>query len=317
MPPVLIAEVPVSLTGKRCDVALAELFPQYSRARLAEWIRQQRVELDGRHPRPRDPVRLGQQLRLDAEAEAVLVDAPEAIELEVLLEDPEFFVLAKPAGLVVHPGAGNRSGTLVNALLHRDPTLVALPRAGVVHRLDKDTSGVMVVARTLASHHALVKALARRAVRREYLALVQGQVIAGGSIEAPIGRHPVDRLKMAVVESGKPATSHYRVVERFAAHTLLRVQLETGRTHQIRVHLAHRRMPIVGDPLYGGPLRLPAGASAATREALHAFRRQALHAETLAFSHPASGDEVRVSTPPPTDFQQLLTVLRAEAASGR
>lgn len=309
----LEAQVPLSLSGKRCDAALAQLFPQFSRARIAEWIKQGQALVDGRSLRPRDPVRAGELVRLQVEHETVTADAPEAIAIDILREDPAFFVLAKPAGLVVHPGAGNRSGTLVNALLHRDPALSALPRAGVVHRLDKDTSGVMVVARTLQCHHHLVKALARREVRREYLALVLGQVIAGGSIEAPIGRHPGDRLRMAVVDSGKPALSHYRIEERLPAHTLLRVQLASGRTHQIRVHLAHLRMPIIGDPLYGGPLRLPAGASSAVHDALRGFRRQALHAETLVFAHPDTGEEVKVSTPPPADFTALLATLRAEA----
>jgi 23S rRNA pseudouridine1911/1915/1917 synthase len=245
----------------------------------------------------------------------MLADAPEAIDLNLLAEDPEFFVVNKPAGLVVHPGAGNRTGTLVNALLHRDPSLAGLPRAGVIHRLDKDTSGALVAARTLTAHHTLTKAMAAREIRREYLTLVFGKVISGGTIDAPIGRHPTDRIRMAVIEDGKPAVSHYRVVERFGAHTLLRVALETGRTHQIRVHMAHLRWSIVGDPLYGGSLRLPAGASETLKDALRGFKRQALHAETLVFAHPVTGEEVRNSAPLPDDMRQLLQVLRTETAA--
>ncbi|GMU42967.1 MAG: 23S rRNA pseudouridine(1911/1915/1917) synthase RluD [Xanthomonadales bacterium] len=305
------AHIPMSAAGLRMDAALAQTFPQFSRARLTQWLKDGRIVVEDRSPRPRDSARGGERVRLCAELETVGSDAPEDIALDLLVEDPAFFVIAKPAGLVVHPGAGNRSGTLVNALLHRDPALVALPRAGIVHRLDKDTSGALVVARTPAAHHALVKALAKRQITREYLALVQGRVIAGGSIDAPIGRHPGDRLRMAVVEGGKPARSHYRVVERFDAHTLLRVALETGRTHQIRVHLAHLHWPIIGDPLYGGGLRLPAGSSPALVEVLRGFRRQALHAQTLVFAHPVDGREVRATAPLPVDFQTLLEALRA------
>lgn len=310
---ILEATIPMNAGGMRFDAALAQAFPQFSRSKLTAWLKDGKVEVDGRPPRPRDAARGGERVRLHAEVETVTVDAPEDIALDVLIEDPDFYVLNKPAGLVVHPGAGNRSGTLVNALLHKDPALAALPRAGVVHRLDKDTSGAMVVARTQEAHHALVKALAKRQISREYLALVMGRVIAGGSIDAPIGRHPTDRLRQAVVDSGKPALSHYRVVERFPAHTLLRVALETGRTHQIRVHLSHLRWPIVGDPLYGGNLRLPVGASEALKTALREFRRQALHAETLAFAHPRTGAEVRATAPVPQDFIDLLDVLRHSA----
>jgi 23S rRNA pseudouridine1911/1915/1917 synthase len=312
---ILTAVLPAEVAGLRFDAALARAFPQYSRSRLTDWIKEGKALLEGRVARPRDLVAGGELVRIEAEIEAVIADAPEDIALSVLHEDPDCYVLAKPAGLVVHPGAGNRSGTLVNALLHRDPALANLPRAGVVHRLDKDTSGVMVVARTPEAHHALVKALAGREISREYLALVTGQVISGGTVDAPIARHPTDRLKMAVVEDGKPAVSHYRVVERFPAHTLLRVSLETGRTHQIRVHMAHLRMPIVGDPLYAGAFRLLKGASPGLTAALRGFRRQALHAETIAFAHPRTGEEVRVSSPPPEDFQALLAALRADAKS--
>ncbi len=303
--------IPADAAGTRFDAALARTFPQYSRSRLAAWIKDGAVLLSGKPARTRDIVRGGEAVNVDVEIEAASSDAPEAIALNILIDDPAFLVLNKPAGLVVHPGAGNRTGTLVNALLHYDSTLAELPRAGVVHRLDKDTSGVMVVARTLDAHQRLVKALSLRNVRREYLALVAGNVISGGTVDAPIARHPNDRLKMAVVDDGRPAVSHYRVVERFAAHTLLRVQLETGRTHQIRVHMAHIRKPIVGDPLYGGSLKLPPAASAEATTALRGFKRQALHAETLAFAHPISGADVSTSAPPPADFLALLSALRA------
>ena len=302
--------IPLNMGGMRCDAALAQTFPQFSRSKLSAWLKDGKVLIEGRVARPRDAMRGGESVSLSAQVEIQTIDAPEKIALDVLIEDPDFYIINKPAGLVVHPGAGNRTGTLVNALLHRDPALTALPRAGIVHRLDKDTSGALVVARTLEAHHTLVKSLALRDVSREYLALVFGRVIAGGTIDAPVGRHPTDRLRMAVVENGKPAVSHYRVVERFAAHTLLRVALETGRTHQIRVHLSHLRWPIVGDPLYGGGFRLPAGASEPLREVLRGFKRQALHAETLAFAHPRTGEEVRATAPVPEDFKAMLEALR-------
>lgn len=217
-------------------------------------------------------------------------------------------VIDKPAGLVVHPGAGNREGTLQNALLHHDPQLAELPRSGIVHRLDKDTSGLMVVARSLAAHTALVAQLQARSVRREYLALVNGCPVAGGTVEAPIGRHPRDRKRMAVVERGRPATTHYRVEERLAAHTLLRCFLETGRTHQIRVHMAHAGYPLVGDPVYGGRLRLPPRATEAQRQALRAFQRQALHAARLALDHPESGERLSWEAPCPKTWPRCWPV---------
>jgi 23S rRNA pseudouridine1911/1915/1917 synthase len=238
---------------------------------------------------------------------------PQDIPLDIRYQDDQLLVINKPAGLVVHPAAGNPDGTLQNALLHYDPALASLPRAGIVHRLDKDTSGLMVVARSLAAHKSLVEQLQARSVHREYLALVQGQVTAGGSVDAPVGRHPRDRLRMAVVPSGKPALTHYRVLERFPAHTLLLVRLETGRTHQIRVHMASIHHPLVGDPLYGGRARVPRGASDGLRDALSDFRRQALHARRLELRHPATGEAVAWEAEMPADFAGLLDALREAA----
>jgi 23S rRNA pseudouridine1911/1915/1917 synthase len=235
----------------------------------------------------------------------------------ILHADDDVLVIDKPAGLVVHPGAGNPRGTLVNALLHHDPRLVGLPRAGIVHRLDKDTSGLMVVARSLRAHAALVEQLSEREVHRQYVAVVVGPMIAGGTVRAPIGRHATDRVRQAVVAegAGKDAVTHYRVRERFRAHTLVECRLETGRTHQIRVHMAYAKHPLVGDPLYGGSFKLPKAATPELSDALRNFGRQALHAERLVFRHPVSGEEVAVQSPLPDDLQRLLAVLRDDTAA--
>ncbi|MEQ1514090.1 MAG: 23S rRNA pseudouridine(1911/1915/1917) synthase RluD [Lysobacteraceae bacterium] len=306
------AVVPDAASGRRFDAVLAELFPEFSRSRLAEWIKSGDALLDGRQVRPRDPVRGGEVVALTAVLEIQTRSEPEDIALDVLYEDEDVFVLNKPAGLVVHPGAGNPAGTLVNALLHRDPSLATLPRAGIVHRLDKDTSGVMVVARTLPAHTALVAQLSAREVHRQYLAVVVGALVSGGTANAPIDRHPRDRLRQTVREDGREAVTHYRLRERFRAHTLLECRLETGRTHQIRVHMAHIKHPIIGDPLYGGPLKLPKGATTGLVESLRGFKRQALHAETLEFIHPLSGEPIRCSTPMPADMQALVAALRED-----
>ena len=311
------AIVPDSAAGRRFDAALAELFPEFSRSRLTEWIKSGNALLDGQVVRPRDPVRGGETASLDVVLDTQTHAEPENIPLDILYEDEHVFVLDKPAGLVVHPGAGNPTGTLVNALLFRDPSLSALPRAGIVHRLDKDTSGVMVVARTVPAHTSLAAQLASRDVHRQYLAVVVGAMVSGGTANAPIDRHPRDRLKMAVREDGRDAVTHYRLRERFRAHTALECRLETGRTHQIRVHMAHIKYPIIGDPLYGGPLRLPKGASEELIAVLRSFRRQALHAETLAVAHPVSGEPVRVSAPVPADMVALLAALRADSKAQR
>jgi 23S rRNA pseudouridine1911/1915/1917 synthase len=306
--------VPDDLAGQRLDQALAALFPDFSRSRLQGWIRAGQVRVDGRELRPRDKVGGGEQIVLEAVMEDETDAAAEPIQLSVLHEDGEIMVLDKPAGLVVHPGAGNPAGTLVNALLHHRPDLRVLPRAGIVHRLDKDTTGVMVVACTPGAHASLVRQLEERTVRREYEAVCVGVMTGGGTVDAPIGRHPVDRVRMAIREGGREAVTHYRVIARFRGHTHVLCRLETGRTHQIRVHLASIRSGIVGDPVYGGRLALPRGASPELIAALRGFRRQALHAARLELLHPATGELVRFEAPLPADLQALLAVLRADVA---
>lgn len=301
--------IPESLAGRRLDQALASMFPDYSRSRIKSWILQGWVTVDNDILRPKDAVSGGALVSMRPQAEIAVHSEPEPIDLQVAFEDDELLVISKPVGLVVHPGAGNHRGTLMNGLLHRVPALAELPRAGIVHRLDKDTSGLLLVGKTLTAHTALVRQLADRQISREYLAVCSGVLTAGGTIDAPIGRHPVDRRKMHITDQGKPAITHYRVLQRFAAHTYIRVILETGRTHQIRVHFAHRRHPLAGDPTYGGRLAMPAGASAELRETLRHFKRQALHAEKLSFAHPVSGEAIDVQIDPPTDFKALLAVL--------
>ncbi|REC94538.1 23S rRNA pseudouridine(1911/1915/1917) synthase RluD [Kushneria indalinina] len=307
--------VPDAMTGLRLDQAAAELFDEFSRERLKSWIKEGALTVDGQQMRPRAPVMSGAMLALNAVLEENRVWEAEPIALDIVHEDDDVLVINKPVGLVVHPAAGNQSGTLLNALLHHAPELSTLPRAGIVHRLDKDTSGLMVVARTLAAQTSLVEQLQARRVKREYDAIVAGAMIAGGKVDAPIGRHPVDRKRQAVVaHGGKPAVTHYRVVERFRGHTHIRCRLETGRTHQIRVHMAHQRFPLVGDPVYGGRLKLPAGASEDLKETLRHFSRQALHARRLAFIHPTSHDTVEFGMELPDDMFMLLDILRDDQA---
>jgi len=305
--------IPGEMRGRRLDQALAELVSEYSRSRLQQWIRSGEVTLDGRLPQVREKVMGGERVRIDAVIREQTVDAAEAIPLAIVHEDAELLVINKPAGLVVHPAAGNPAGTLLNALLHYDARLAGLPRAGIVHRLDKSTSGLMVVARSLTAHKRLVDALQARTVKREYLTVVNSVLTAGGCIDAPIGRHPVDRKRMAVVSGGKEAVTHYRVEQRYRAHTLVRVQLETGRTHQIRVHMAYRHHPVVGDPVYGGRLRLPKSANAHVIAVLSGFRRQALHATQLTLEHPASGETMSWHAELPSDMGELIETLRQDA----
>ena len=310
------AAVPLGAAGRRFDQALAEMFPDYSRSRLSGWIKSGAVTLDGAQVPPRQLLRGGELVRLQVELENEVTSAPEDIALDIVHEDEHLLVLNKPAGLVVHPGAGNPAGTLLNALLHHDPKLAELPRAGIVHRLDKDTSGLMVVAKSLPAVTALVDMLSRHDVERQYEAVVLGTMVAGGTVDEPIGRSMGDRLRQAVrdEEDGKRAVTHYRLRERFRAHSLLQCQLETGRTHQIRVHLTHVGHPLIGDPLYGGGLKLPKGATPELVVALRGFRRQALHAERLAFEHPVSHEPLSFSAERPADQQALIDALRADTA---
>jgi 23S rRNA pseudouridine1911/1915/1917 synthase len=308
---VIDLEIPAELAGQRLDSALARLLPEHSRTRIKGWIDAGQVQLGKLPCKPRDVVNAGSRVRVRMTIEPPPSAAgPEAMALNVVHEDRDVWVLDKPAGLVVHPGAGNANHTLQNALLGRDPSLAALPRAGIIHRLDKDTSGLLVIARTLEAHTSLSRQLLARSVSREYLALCVGVLTGGGTIDEPIGRHRSDRLRMAVRQDGRPAITHYRVLERFRAHTYLSVKLETGRTHQIRLHLAHLKYPIVGDPIYGGRFARPRGAADDLADMLRGFKRQALHATTLAFDHPRSGKRLTVHSPVPPDFARLLAALR-------
>ncbi|MCG8427321.1 MAG: 23S rRNA pseudouridine(1911/1915/1917) synthase RluD, partial [Chromatiales bacterium] len=269
------------MAGKRLDQVLPLLFPDFSRSRLQQWIKEGLVTVDGQCHRPRDKVVGGERVTLEVVLEEQVECKPQPLDLAIIHEDDQILVINKPAGLVVHPAAGNPDGTLQNGLLHHEPNLIQLPRAGIVHRLDKETSGLLVVAKTPGAHKSLIEQLQAREIKREYRAVVTGVMTAGGMVDEPIGRHPSQRTKMAVVRSGKPAVTHYRVIERYRSHTYLKVFLETGRTHQIRVHMAHIHYPMVGDPVYGGRLKMPQGASDALREQLQLFRRQALHARRL------------------------------------
>ncbi len=301
--------VPPELAGSRFDQAAATVFPEFSRSRLKAWIDAGALTLDGASAPPKTRLAGGETLRLAAALEPQVEVEPEAIELDIVWADSHLVVIDKPAGLVVHPGAGNPRGTLQNALLAFDPALAAVPRAGLVHRLDKDTSGVMVVARTLEAHQRLVAMIEARDVSRIYQAVCQGVLTAGGTVDAPIDRHPRDRTRMAVHARGRPARSHYRVIDRYRAHTRVEVGLETGRTHQIRVHMAHIRAPLVGDPTYGGRLKIPAGATEPLTHMLRSFRRQALHAARLEFEHPVTAGTLAFERPVPADFAALIDVL--------
>ena len=300
--------------GLRLDQALAQAWPEFSRGRVQLWIEAGQVLVDGAARRCRDRVWGGESVRLDAELIAAGRDCAQAIPLAVVYEDEALLVIDKPAGLVVHPAAGNPDGTLLNALLHHAPGLAALPRAGIVHRLDKDTSGLLVVAKTLQAHCSLVAQLKLRSVHREYRALVVGDLAAGGSVAVPIGRHPTQRTRMAVVPDGRVALTRYRVLERYPGHCLLGVELESGRTHQIRVHLAHVRHPLVGDPVYGVRPRPPKGCAPVLVAAIQGFGRQALHAIRLGLVHPGSGRSMVWEVPMATDLETLLELFRREAA---
>ena len=312
-PELFSAEIPLELAGLRLDQALAEVFSEFSRSKLQSWIKDGHVLLDGVPQNPKRKVLGGEQVELRAEIEIETGCEPEDIPLDILYEDEALLIVNKPAGLVVHPAAGHLAGTLQNALLHHAPQLAGIARAGIVHRIDKDTSGLLMVAKTLRAHKSLVDQLQAHSINREYLALAQGYLTAGGTVDEPIGRHPTDRKRFAVRQDGKPSVTHYRIAERLPGHTLLRVKLETGRTHQIRVHLAHIRHPLLGDPVYGGRLRLLPGGDQELGAALRGFRRQALHAEKLGLAHPASGEWCEWQRDIPQDLQVLIEALRQAA----
>jgi len=310
----MTAVVPESLDGARLDQIAANLFSEYSRGRLQTWIKEGFLLVNSRQLRSKDKLTAGDVLVLETELPAPEEGhwQAEPVQLDIVFEDDDILVLNKPAGTVVHPAAGNRSGTLMNGLLHYCPALQNLPRAGIVHRLDKDTTGLMVVAKTLQAHHRLVRQLQKREVSRQYEAVVLGVLTAGGTVDEPLGRHPVMRKKRAVIQSGKESVTHYRVISRFRAHTHIQCQLETGRTHQIRVHMTHIRHPLVGDPVYGGRLNIPGGCSPQLAAILREFKRQALHAARLGFIHPITGEEVSWEVPLPEDMLNLLAILKAD-----
>ena len=312
----LSAQVSPESGGQRLDQVAAQLFPDFSRSRLQGWIKDGSLLVDGERKRTRDSVYGGEELTLDAEREVQGEWQPEAIELDILYEDSALLVINKPAGLVVHPAAGHQDGTLLNALLHHCPELAKVPRAGIVHRLDKDTTGLMVVAKTIESQTDLVAQLQARTVSREYECVVTGVMTAGGKVDQPIARHGTQRQKMAVVAGGKQAISHYRVINRFRAHTHVKVKLETGRTHQIRVHMSYIHFPLVGDPVYGGRLRIPPGASPELIKELREFPRQALHARRLELEHPDDGRHMSWQVPLREDMQHLLALLREDGEIG-
>ena len=309
---VLSAIVPETFANQRLDLVAAQLFPDYSRSRLQTWIKDGQLKVNANAARPRDIVYGGDALSIDVYLQAEQQWQAQAMPIDFVFEDEHLIILNKATDVVVHPAAGHRDGTLLNGLLNHCPALKEVPRAGIVHRLDKDTTGLLMVAKTLESHAQLVEQLRLREIKREYEAVAQGVLTGGGKVDAPLGRHPVNRKRRAVVEDGQEAVTHYRVLNRFRSHTHIHVQLETGRTHQIRAHLAHINIPLVGDPLYSGRLQLPAGCSPGLAECLRGFKRQALHARRLSLQHPVTGEPMTWEAPLPQDFQHLLTVLDAD-----
>ncbi|TCL06660.1 MULTISPECIES: 23S rRNA pseudouridine(1911/1915/1917) synthase RluD [Sodalis] len=310
----LTAMVNESQLGQRLDQALAELFPDYSRSRIKIWILDSRVRVNGNvTATPKEKVLGGEAIEIDAIIEEETRWAAQDIALNIVYEDDDILVINKPRDLVVHPGAGNADGTILNALLHYYPAIAEVPRAGIVHRLDKDTTGLMVVAKTVPAQTRLVESLQAREITREYEAVAMGTMTAGGTVEQPISRHPTKRTHMAVHPMGKPAVTHYRIMEHFRAHTRLRLRLETGRTHQIRVHMAFINHPLVGDPLYGGRPRPPKGASEEFVNMLRGFDRQALHATRLRLYHPVTGIEMEWFAPLPQDMVELIAVMKADS----
>ncbi len=307
-------QIPEEYRGKRLDAVLTALLPDHSRSAIQKWLVQGRVALSAGEAQKKFRVAGGETVEITPPAPESLVDQPEQIPLQVVFEDEQLLVIDKPAGLVVHPGAGNARGTLLNALLFHRSALADLPRAGIVHRLDKLTSGLLVVAKTELARQSLGEQLKTRNLRRQYVAVVNGSMVAGGTVDAPIGRHRNDRRRMVVRGSGRPSLTHYRVREHFRAHTALDVSLETGRTHQIRVHMTHIDHPLVGDPVYGRRLRVPPAAGDELIAVLRGFRRQALHAGKLGLEHPESGEYLQWKSPLPDDMHQLNRALREDAA---
>lgn len=304
-------EISLEFAGQRLDSCITQFLPDYSRARIQQWIKDGNLLVNQKKAKARLILEGGEQITIDAPPLELPSYKAENIPLDVLHADEDIIILNKPINLVVHPAAGNYEGTLLNALLHHFPELSEVPRAGIIHRLDKDTSGVLVIARNIKAHTKLVADMQERQIKRQYIAVVQGDVTSGKTIETDIGRHPRSRTKMAVVANGKPAVTHFRVQQRFANHTVLNVNLETGRTHQIRVHMQHCKHPIVGDQTYG-KLKFPKGASEDLRECLRNFKRQALHAHTLGLIHPSSKEYMEFTAPLPDDMQALITCLNLE-----
>lgn len=306
--------VSVDHAGKRLDKVLVLLWPEHSRSQLQTWLREGHIHVDGHILSAKTRLQGGEQISADLpDIERNTPFTPQNIPLDILFADEHVIFVNKPAGLVVHPAAGNWDGTLLNGLLFHFPEVSDLPRAGIVHRLDKETSGILVVARTTLAYDSLVEQLQQRQMTRLYDAVAVGQFVAGGKVNEPIDRHPKDRKRMAVRPQGKPAVTHYRVLEKYRVHTYLRVKLETGRTHQIRVHLSHLRKPLIGDPVYGGRVKLPEGCSTETRDVIQGFQRQALHARRLTIVHPSTGKSMTWSAPLPDDLQQLINTLRLDA----
>ena len=309
----LTAEIQLHQLGQRLDQALAECFPDYSRSRIKTWIEQSLVQVNGVVVnKPREKVFGGEQIIVEVEIEDENRFVAQQIPLDIVYEDDDILVINKPKDFVVHPGAGNPDGTVLNALLYHCPQIAEVPRAGIVHRLDKDTTGLMVVAKTIPAQTRLVYALQKRRITREYEAVAYGIMTKGGTIDQPMARHPTTRTHMAVHPMGKPAVTHYRIMERFRNYTRLRLRLETGRTHQIRVHMAHIAHPLLGDPVYGGRPRPPKGASEELLQTLRDFQRQALHAVMLRLQHPITGEEMEWHAPLPQDFVELVAELKKD-----
>lgn len=305
--------IPREYHSQRVDSVLAQLLPEYSRSQISNWIKTGSVTLNQKPCKPKDKTMDGDLIQINVDFIKPETDfnlcEPENIPLQIIYEDEDLLVLNKPANLVVHPGAGNRNHTLVNALLHHAPVLHHLPRAGIIHRLDKDTTGLLIVAKSLTAHTSLIRQMQAREIQRHYITLVQGHIISGGTIDTGFGRHPRNRLKMTVTEQGRQAITHYTVNKQYQDFTLLDVALMTGRTHQIRVHLAYINHPVVGDPLYGGRMRFPSNANEQLRSILQQFKRQALHARFIAFYHPETDEQLTFEAPLPDDFELLLNTL--------